>query len=166
LSHRGWAFQERILAKRILHFSRGGISYQCNTHRASDYHVDGMPYPIRTSVRADGKVHSTDEIQRRLAPEKQYEHNKKLIYHSGMPRYKGSKPTPPYYALETRVVRNLDYKSQKEKVSKIIRLSAHLGMRGSFEMLLRFAGSFTIEQLEFHRSWFEMIEQYSARDLT
>jgi Heterokaryon incompatibility protein (HET) len=166
LSYRGWAFQERILAKRILHFSRGGILFECNTHRASEYHVDGIPYPIRTSVRGDGKVHSTDEIQRLLAPEKQYEHKKKLIYHSGTRGYKGSKPTPPYYASETRVVRNLDYKSQREKVSEIIRLSAHLGMRGSFEMLLRFAGSSTIEQLEFHHSWFEMIEQYSARDLS
>jgi hypothetical protein len=166
LSNRGWAFQERILAKRILHFSRGGILYECNTHRASEYHEDGIPYPVRTSVRSDGKVYSTDDIQALLAPEKQFESKQKLIYHSARSGYKGSKPSPAYHAWETRVVRNYDYKSQREKVTEIIRLSADLGMRGSFEMLLRFAGSSTIEQLEFHRSWFEMIEEYSARDLT
>lgn len=166
LTSRGWAFQERVLAKRVLHFSRSGVLFECNTHRASEYHEEGIPYPIRTSVRGDGKLHSTEEIQRLLAPDKHYEYKTEMIYHHGMRRYKGAQGIDPYWAPETRVVKNLDYKSLREKVSEIIRLSAHLGMRGSFEILLRFTGTSTIEKLEFHNSWFEMIEQYSARSLT
>ena len=161
LTSRGWAFQERILAKRVLHFSRSCVLFECNTHRASEYHEDGIPYPIRTTVRGDGKHHSTEEIQRLLAPDKHYVYRTELIRHQGKPRHER-----PYYEPETRVVKNLDYKSQRQKVSEIIRLSAHLGMRGSFAILLRFAGTSAIEKLAFHSSWYEMVEQYSTRRLT
>jgi hypothetical protein len=55
---------------------------------------------------------------------------------------------------------------QSEKVSELIRRSAHLGMRGSFNLLQRFSGTSALEKLEFHCSGYEMIQQYSTRQLT
>jgi hypothetical protein len=63
-------------------------------------------------------------------------------------------------------VRNAAYKSQKEKVSEVLKRSASLGMQGSLELLLRFSGTSEIEKLEFHSSWYEMVEQYSTRKHT
>jgi Heterokaryon incompatibility protein (HET) len=170
LTSRGWTFQERILAKRVLHFSHSCVLFECNTHQASEYHEDGIPYLIKTTVRGDGKLHSTKEIQRLLAPDKQYVRKTVMVHHPGQ-SIRGGRDGGPYYGAahtepEIQVVKNPNYKSQRQKVSEIIRHSAHLGMRGSFELLLRFAGTSTIEKLEFHSSWYEMIEQYSTRQLT
>jgi hypothetical protein len=45
-------------------------------------------------------------------------------------------------------------------------MSARSGMRGAFELLWRFKGTTLAEKVEFHQSWFEMVEKYSARKLT
>jgi hypothetical protein len=43
LSWRGWTFQERVLSKRILHFGRIGLSWECNSLSASEFCQDGFP---------------------------------------------------------------------------------------------------------------------------
>ena len=42
ISSRGWTFQERVLSKRVLHFSDGVLFFECNTHLASEFHPDGV----------------------------------------------------------------------------------------------------------------------------
>ncbi|KAH8812595.1 heterokaryon incompatibility protein-domain-containing protein [Xylogone sp. PMI_703] len=57
LNTRAWAFQERFLASRVLHFCDGLVIFECNTHLSSQQHGD-MPYRSRTFIRADGTPHS------------------------------------------------------------------------------------------------------------
>jgi hypothetical protein len=57
LNTRAWAFQERFLASRVLHFCDGLIIFECNTHISSQQHGD-MPYRSKTFIRADGRPHS------------------------------------------------------------------------------------------------------------
>jgi hypothetical protein len=44
--------------------------------------------------------------------------------------------------------------------------SARLGMRGAFETLTRFKGATLAEQIEFHSCWYQIVENYSVRNLT
>ncbi|KAF8454835.1 heterokaryon incompatibility protein-domain-containing protein, partial [Kalaharituber pfeilii] len=90
---RAWTFQERVLTSRILHFCDGFVFFECNTLRASEYHVDGVPYPRRSNVRTEGALVSATQV----------------------PQF-GTISEP--------------------------------------------------QQLEFHKSWYEMVERYSIRNLT
>jgi hypothetical protein len=59
---RGWAFQERILASRVLHFCDWLNFFECNTMRASEYHPDGLHYPEKRHLRADGTLRTPREL--------------------------------------------------------------------------------------------------------
>lgn len=43
LSRRGWVFQERLLAKRIIHFTATQISFECCQFEACETYPDGLP---------------------------------------------------------------------------------------------------------------------------
>ena len=43
LSKRGWVLQERVLAPRVLHFSRDQIFFECRTHIACELYDAGVP---------------------------------------------------------------------------------------------------------------------------
>lgn len=47
LSTRGWAFRERVLATRILHFCDGVVLFECSEMQASSSHHISQPYPQR-----------------------------------------------------------------------------------------------------------------------
>ncbi|KAI0005797.1 heterokaryon incompatibility protein-domain-containing protein [Xylariaceae sp. FL0662B] len=47
LSTRGWAFQERVLATRLLHFCDGVVLFECNEMQASSSHQMSQPYSHR-----------------------------------------------------------------------------------------------------------------------
>lgn len=52
LSSRAWAFQERILSSRVLHFGSGDLFWECRTKNASEYFPNGLfPYDKRPSSR-------------------------------------------------------------------------------------------------------------------
>jgi hypothetical protein len=42
LTTRAWTFQERILSKRVLHFSKGVLLFECSTMLATEYHSQGV----------------------------------------------------------------------------------------------------------------------------
>jgi hypothetical protein len=166
LSTRAWAFQERVLASRVLHFCDGIVLFECNTLRASEYHVDGVSHSQRANVRVDGKLYTTTEIEQLIQPEERFVERTVTVrvpYASTRPT---SRPAGSRLVNRTESKPNPNFKSQEDKVAEFYRLSARWGMRGSFEMLLRFSGSELAEKLEFHQSWYEMVEQYSIRDLT
>lgn len=56
LTTRAWAFQERVLASRVLHFCEGLVLFECNEIQASSSHGFGQPYPKKAHFRLDGKM--------------------------------------------------------------------------------------------------------------
>lgn len=60
LTTRGWTFQERFLAKRVLHCSAGHFLFEYNDLMASEY--ENEPYVLRTNIRLDGKEHETKKL--------------------------------------------------------------------------------------------------------
>jgi hypothetical protein len=154
LSTRAWTFQERYLAVRLLHFSSGTVLFECNTMIASEYNPSGQIYPLRASVRSDGLLHSPAdcEVTRRSVPKYITVRN-----HNGF--------TSKQRRQKIRKL-NPKYTAQLEKVKLLSKASARLGMRGSFDLLWRFCGTQLRERVEFHHSWYDMVEQYSTRYLT
>jgi hypothetical protein len=54
LKNRGWALQERILSKRIIHFMEQELSWQCNMQEKCDCSVRGhYDYPYMTKKSRD-----------------------------------------------------------------------------------------------------------------
>ncbi|GAB1317196.1 hypothetical protein MFIFM68171_07406 [Madurella fahalii] len=56
LTGRAWAFQERLLARRVVHFCEGVVLFECNTLQASELHVHGARYATEPYVVRDGKL--------------------------------------------------------------------------------------------------------------
>jgi hypothetical protein len=46
LNNRGWVFQERVLASRVLHFGRNQLFWECKQQFASEEFPDQLPSPI------------------------------------------------------------------------------------------------------------------------
>lgn len=128
LSMRGWTFQERYLAGRVLHFCKGFVLFECNTLMASEYEKTGQEYSVKPNIRSDGRLHSERDI------EEVVRHVSQWI------------PSPPWSAY-SRFNRkpwqdwirerrwNTQYDIQKEKRAAMIKESARAGVRGAFEFL-------------------------------
>ncbi|KAI1387330.1 heterokaryon incompatibility protein-domain-containing protein [Hypoxylon trugodes] len=56
LTSRGWTFQERVLASRILHFCEGTVLFECNQIQASSSHGFAQPYSKRKQISLDGRL--------------------------------------------------------------------------------------------------------------
>ncbi|KAK3987987.1 HET-domain-containing protein [Cladorrhinum sp. PSN332] len=56
LTRRAWAFQERLLSRRILHFCTDVVLFECNTIRRSEFHSDGARYEEEPYFIQDGKL--------------------------------------------------------------------------------------------------------------
>jgi hypothetical protein len=154
LSTRAWTFQERYLAVRLLHFSSGTVLFECNTMIASEYIPDGQDYPLRAHVRSDGLLHSPAdcEVIRKPVAKHIFVKNSDGVT-SKQRRMKIKKINPKYIA-------------QQKRLKVLSEASARLGMRGSFDFLWRFCGTQLKEKVEFHHSWYDMVEQYSTRNLS
>jgi hypothetical protein len=162
---RGWTFQENILTQRVLHYAQGIVLFECNTMRASEFHGSGVPYARRLNIRADGRLHSSAVLQRlEVEDEAVQTHSERRKY--AVYTRPGQKPHRDPYVDVVNVQRNMGYKNQQTKIREIQELSALLGMRGSFQLVLRSTGNHLAEKIEFHQSWYEMVEQYSTRNLT
>jgi hypothetical protein len=110
----------------------------------------------KTDARSNGKLHSR-KLQHSQR-DKQYKWITKQVWVE-IQRKPILWATEPRYVQRPRRVTwlNPSYKSQQDKVAEILRMSAQFGLRGSFEVLLRFSGTKLAEKFEF---------QYSIRDLT
>ncbi|KAF7538018.1 hypothetical protein G7Z17_g12715 [Cylindrodendrum hubeiense] len=162
LTSRGWTFQERVLGRRILHFCDGVVLFECNYIRASEYHVNGVMYPKKLSLRTDGKVRSDVEVEA-LAPAKNRYITVEQRVMGQMPAATGARSFP--YNQKTEV-NNPDWKPPAERRMQFFRNAALSGQRGDFQMLLHFKGTTPMELIEFHNSWYSLVEEYSRRMLT
>ena len=171
LNSRGWAFQERILSRRLLHFCKGIVLFECNTLRASEYHEEGVQYSRRANVRADGSLHTPAMLDRLAKRDRPYRISRlpQLIFRAGD---EGLIEDMPYETLEwvTNVLDNPDYETQQEKRKKLLDISASSGIRGSFHLMIQCSkgrmGLSWPEKVEWHQSWYDLVGQYSTRDLT
>ncbi|KAK4176541.1 heterokaryon incompatibility protein-domain-containing protein [Triangularia setosa] len=56
LTNRAWAFQERLLARRVIHFCEDVVLFECNTLQASELHVNGVRYDSTPYMVRDGRL--------------------------------------------------------------------------------------------------------------
>jgi hypothetical protein len=161
LTKRGWTFQERYLASRILHFGSGVVLFECNKLIASDHDQGkiGQEYSVRQVIRSDGRLHAAEDIdwaRRDIRKTKVVRKTVKVA--TGRNSYKSE--------MRDVTVMNPDYPRQQATKARLRNDSARLGMRGTFDFLWRYNGTNFAEQIEFHNSWYEMIEHYSSRNLS
>ncbi|KAH6999481.1 heterokaryon incompatibility protein-domain-containing protein [Ilyonectria destructans] len=171
LKKRGWTFQERVLAHRVLHFCDGFVLFECNTFRASGWHIDGIHHLIRRNIRNDGTLREAGEEDRflrpKIEPQKLQAPDLQLAlaeeFHV-IPTAGGMIMVPN--ANPIRSTHNPNYKSPEEYRIEYLKSSALAGMRGGFQLLLEAQGSELGQLVEFHKGWYEMVEQYAGRNLT
>lgn len=162
LNSRGWTFQERYLAGRILHFCEGLVLFECNTLIAEAHNRRQQNYFIKASVQADGKLHSQRDIEQAERKEGKWS--------PPPPKFRGFATSKQRrYANDSwkrrRKIRPA-YTAQAEKRAAMLNASARLGPRAAFNFLWRFKGGTLLEKIEFHERWFELVRQYSMRDLS
>ncbi|KAK3373236.1 heterokaryon incompatibility protein-domain-containing protein [Lasiosphaeria ovina] len=56
LTRRAWAFQERLLSRRLVHFCSDVVLFECNTMQASEFHQRGVKYEKEPYLVKDGKL--------------------------------------------------------------------------------------------------------------
>ena len=56
LTKRAWAFQERLLARRLVHFCSDAVLFECNTIQASELNPAGIEYDREAYAIRDGKL--------------------------------------------------------------------------------------------------------------
>uniref|UniRef100_A0A8H7TPG6 Heterokaryon incompatibility domain-containing protein n=1 Tax=Bionectria ochroleuca TaxID=29856 RepID=A0A8H7TPG6_BIOOC len=198
LTTRAWAFQERVLASRILHFCEGLVLFECNEIQASSSHGFGQPYPKKEHFRLDGKMQVP--LGPPYPPFAFRDWDAVMRTRTEVSRLLGNTDTVPWWPLQDRggirangnvlrwnsnfplnVLEFLDFsdlvsvfrdfKAYQEYFlwrtwrGEMIE-SARMGMRGAFEMLVHFKGLSVEEKIEFHSCWYEIVENYSQRNLT
>jgi hypothetical protein len=116
-------------------------------------------YELRPLIRSDGKRHPKyqSDLAKKKVPTTEIDSTEndgllQLFYGPGK-----------YLEVE---VPNEEYSKQQSTIKDLIQTSARLGMRGEFDFLWRFSGTDLAEIIEFHKSWFEIINLYSHRSLT
>lgn len=58
INTRGWVFQERMLAQRVLHFARDQVYWECQSLEASETNPSGRTY---------GRIHAAKHLKSRLS---------------------------------------------------------------------------------------------------
>ena len=244
LTTRGWTFQERVLASRVLHFCNGTVLFECNKLQASFCHGHGAAYPRKRHVQIDGKplrtlgrplpnppptpprpsishipsfprppslpslpTFSLPSFQLptaryilkqrsrivMVAPRRpylpssrprrrrdyyiEYEENPHYLplHHEFNLSFKWPRipRLPGFYSLLNFYNFHDSYKGFREHASwtpqevEVIDLtdtSARIGLRGAFEMLVNFKGTTEKEMMNFHESWYQLVERYSIRN--
>jgi len=174
---RAWAFQERLLSRRILHFCSDMVLFECNTLQASEKDPSGSKYEREPYVIIKGRMHPLPSwILRHLA------------LASGSSDLSTVQPflRPP----EIRVPLPLDDEDSSSK--RFPKLSpkeeghirrqmasgafedhtATRGIRGALDTLLSMDMSPTgapltlHEMLAFNQRWFELVRPYSRAQLS
>lgn len=223
LTTRAWAFQERVLASRVLHFCEGLVLFECNEIQASSSHGFGQPYPKKAHFRLDGKMQVPLGPRRPPRPslpsfrvprfeipdtlgqsiltwESEIDWDAVMRTRTEVSRLLGNTDTVSWWPIQDRggirangnvlrwnssfslnVLEFLDFsdlvsvfrdfKAYQEYFlwrtwrGQMIE-SARMGMRGAFEMLVHFKGASVEEKIEFLSCWYEVVENYSQRNLT
>lgn len=165
VSSRGWCFQERILAKRIIHYCHGLILFECNTLRASQFDVSGVHYPMKPHLRRDGGLRAQEEFQKLLEVEDLVipgtkRVNTMAVTGGGMMLFDGGAEE------QFTLVPNLQYRSAEQKRVAWLESAALMGMRGEFQLLLMAKTETEQEKSMWHVAWFEIVTAYSKRELT
>lgn len=156
LNSRGWAFQERMLSRRLLHFCKGIVLFECNTLRASEYHEEGVQYSRRANVRADGSLHTPAMLDRLMKGDRPYQTSRlpEVVARKSSGGWTGDLS---YDTVEwvTKVRDNPDYETQQEKRRKLLDISASSGIRGSFNLMTQCSKARGLnwpQKMEWHQS--------------
>jgi len=56
LTRRAWAFQERLLAQRLVHFTSDTLLFECNTIQASEHDPEGVGYAKESYTVQGGRI--------------------------------------------------------------------------------------------------------------
>ncbi|KAI1735151.1 heterokaryon incompatibility protein-domain-containing protein [Xylaria scruposa] len=151
LTTRGWTFQERFLAKRVLHFCSGLVIFECNTLVASPAHND-VSYDT---------IYRTKAPSAPLEPPPKYNYTVRTGHPMGITRSRRGRVRDGVKKRITPEYREWTY---RQRIGS--RVWARLGMRGAFNFLVAFVGTGLQEEAEFHLRWFDLVEPYSTRKLT
>ncbi|KAF5643551.1 tol [Fusarium tjaetaba] len=169
LATRGWTFQERFLASRILHFCSGLLMFECNTLTTSECHRE-EEYPLIAHFTQDGTLNLPKVPDPGREPPKQL-CSSKSVQHSGS-------STRPFNRPANNTVEESWYANPKHELwaewkqlydvqmSSLRTNAARLSIRGAFSFLWSFRGQDMKEKAEFHLRWYEMVTSYSIRNLT
>jgi len=164
LTTRGWTFQERYLASRTLHFCEGAVYFECGTLQASEGMQGGKVYAPKPHIQADGKLQdAAADVEASNIMTAPGRHDR--MRQSALLAFNFLRQNLTRKNVEKAAALELKLKGEQKEAA--IRASAAWeGMRGAFDFLWRFTGATPREQLEFHARWFEMVGDYSARQLT
>ncbi|KAL8883645.1 MAG: hypothetical protein Q9215_008112 [Flavoplaca cf. flavocitrina] len=86
LHYRGWVVQERLLARRVLHFCRNELIWECNEMAASEAYPTGLPSIYRNQAKARLKSLDPDTEGRRLRQLATTESDSRFFAHQLWPR--------------------------------------------------------------------------------
>jgi hypothetical protein len=172
LNSRGWAFQERMLSRRVLHFCEGIILFECNTMRGSEYHEKGIEYSKRANIRADGSLHTPAMVHRLMqedVPHQTIYTTREVIPEIQHGNWESMRFTEfdgvPEEQRVVEIVANPDYETKRQKKRKILEISASSGIRGSFQHMIQCSRGESLnwaEIVEWHQSWYDLVGEYSV----
>ena len=149
------------MSRRVIHFFKNAIAFECGNMSASEWHRDGVPYTRSEYVRLDGRLYSGDELQVLKAKYPQYIslETKEIVRYPGR-----SKNTIIRRASR---ITNPEYTSTQRERNLLLAYSARNGLRGALEMLQILPDDLSqAEKLECHRRWYELVHAYSGRNTT
>jgi hypothetical protein len=161
LSQRAWAFQERLLSRRILHFCEGVVFFECNTMRATELSYAAQPYERKHYIRYDGRLLAGSDLLRLKAdPPKKL----KIVIKEANVWFRGRVRRK---LMRIRSIDNPDYLPTKKVKEKLISQSARIGIRGALDMLQSLPTTLSqLERIECHQRWYELVSAYSRRAIT
>jgi hypothetical protein len=149
LTKRAWAFQERLLSRRIIHFCSDTVLFECNTLQASEKDIGGAAYAKEPYIMIDGRMYDSFLVD----------------------ILRNSDPIQSTAAInETTNTTLLDAELRRKiAVGDYEDHTATRGIRGALDMLLAIdtTNGLTItEALAFNHRWFELVGAYSKGELT
>ena len=165
LTTRGWTFQERVLAKRIVHFCNGFILFECNTVRASQYQPEGVHYPPKEHLHTDGSLRSPEEYAQLMERDERFIMGMKKYAHYVVNNVGIGHPTGASYESPA-LIENPNYRTAEQKRIAFLNSAALQGMRGEFQLILFNKAQTEHERVAFHCAWYEIVGRYSIRVLT
>jgi hypothetical protein len=167
LSKRSWAFQERILSRRIVHFGSSLLFFECNTLYASELEREGTEYDELQALKRDGGEYSSQELERRenmgqkMLPRRRVRRSYLKYDPQTGRRNKG-----PRGSGWSTPKQNPEYRPAH--VIAELYENAIFGYRGAYDTLRRnYSRSLPLrQQLRLHQRWFELVAMYTKGQLT
>ncbi len=163
VSSRGWTFQERMLATRILHFGDGLVLFECGTLRASEVQASGVAYPPKSRLAIDGHLRHDSELADLLRPDDQVEMGSMQVPNDRYAVRFGVGGGTHSITVPVAVVR---YRSPAEKRLRFLHTTAMAGQRGDFQLLLAAQHDTIMKRAQFHLAWYALVQRYATRGLT